>query len=234
MKLAWLQPVAWCLAFWMAVLLYVRRAQPARLVQFACALILGAAFAHFGWLLLHAPVVWPALRARRGLLLDPTRGFCVLFVPLGLLLVERSAAAFASLPLALAFARLGCLAAGCCHGTPTAVPWAMAGLHPTALYEIAGLVVLHGVASRTAARFAPPLVLGATAALRLLIDPFRMDPPLGEHVISPNGIAFGWLAISLVLALGARARRPRPTTRFPHRPRLPRAVVQPSPDSNFD
>lgn len=217
MSLAWLQPAAWCAAFWTALLLYSRRAQPARPLRFVCALALGAGFAHVGWLLLHAPVAWPALRARPGLLVDPSLGFCVLFVPLGLLLLERSAAAFASLPLALAIARLGCLAAGCCQGIPTAAPWAVAGLHPTAFYETVGLVALHGLVSRADARFVAPLVLGGSGALRLLIDPLRAEPPLGGLLISPRWIAIGWLAISAGLACRARMRRPSQATQaLPH------------------
>ena len=200
MNAALLQPVALCAAFWTALFLYARRARPPQPLRFACALALGAALAHAGWLLLHAPAVWPAIRARPGLLIDPSLGFCVLFAPLGLLLLERSAAAFASLPLALAVARLGCLAAGCCHGTPTAMPWAVAGLHPSALYEIAGLLALHGLVSRAEARFAAPLVLGGIGALRLLIDPLRVAPPLGAPIVPPAAIAAAWLALAAVLA----------------------------------
>ena len=201
MSVALLQPIAWCAAFWTALFLYTRRARPVRSLRFACALGLGAALAHAGWLLLHAPLVWPAIRARPGLLIDPSLGFSVLFAPLGPLLLERSAAAFASLPMALAVARLGCLAAGCCHGTPTAMPWALAGLHPTALYEIAGLLALHGVVSRADPRFSAPLVLGGIGALRLLIDPLRAAPPFGAPLFAPGAVAAGWLAIA------ARLRR---------------------------
>jgi hypothetical protein len=168
------------------------------------ALVLGAALAHAGWLLLHAPIVWPALRARPGLLLDPSLGFCMLFLPLGPLLLERSASAFASLPLALAVAKLGCLAAKCCRGTPTLAPWAVAGLHPTVLYEIAGLLALQGVVSRAEARWAAPLVLGGLGALRLLVEPLRAAPPLGAPVITPAAIAAAWLVLAAALA-GRRA-----------------------------
>ena len=200
MSLALLQPVAWSAAFWTALFLYTRRARPARPVRFACALGLGALLAHAGWLLLHAVAIWPALRARPDLLLDPSLGFCVLFLPLGPLLLERSAAAFASLPLALVVARLGCLAGGCCRGTPTSAPWAVAGLHPTVIYEVAGLLALHGLVSRAEARCAAPLLLGGIGALRLLIDPLRAAPPLGAPIVAPGAIAAGWLAFAAALA----------------------------------
>lgn len=196
MSLALLQPIAWCAAFWTALFLYTTRVRPASPLRFACALALGAALAHAGWLLLHAPAIWPALRVRPGLLLDPSLGFCVLLLPLGPLLLERSPAAFASLPLALAVARLGCLSAGCCAGTPTSAPWAAAGRHPTALYEIAGLILLHGVVGRADARFSEPLVLGGIGVLRLLIDPMRAAPPLGAPLVAPAAIAAGWLAVA--------------------------------------
>jgi hypothetical protein len=184
----------------MALLLYTRRAHPAKPVRFACALALGAALAHAGWLALHIPVLWPALRARPGRLLDPSFGFCMLFVPLGPLLLERSAAAFASLPVALAIARLGCLAAGCCQGIPTALPWAVAGRHPTALYEIAGWLALTGAVARADARFATPLVLGGVGALRLLIEPLRSAPALGAPVVPAAALAAAWLAVAAGLA----------------------------------
>jgi hypothetical protein len=170
------------------------------------ALALGAALAHAGWLVLHVPAVWPALRTRPSLLIDSSLGFCVLFLPLGLLMLERSAAAFASLPLALAVARLGCLAACCCEGTPTSLPWAIAGLHPTALYEAAGLLALHGAAARAEARRAAPLVLGGIGALRLLVEPLRAIPPLGPPIVPPAVIATAW--VTLAAAFSALPREP--------------------------
>jgi hypothetical protein len=199
-SVALLQLVAWCAAFWTALFLYTRRSGAVQPLRFACALALGAALSHVGWVLLHAPAIWPAIRTRPGLLIDPSLGYCVLFLPLGPLLLERSAAAFASLPLALAVARLGCLTAGCCHGTPTSAPWAVAGLHPTALYEIAGFLALHGVVSYTEARFAAPFVLGGIGALRLLIDPLRAAPLLGAPIVPPVAIAAAWLVLAVALA----------------------------------
>jgi hypothetical protein len=199
-SVALLQPVLWCAAFWIALQAYSRRARPQRPLRFALALALGAALAHAGWLVLHAPAVWPALRSRPGLLFDPSLGFCVLFLPLGPLLLERSASAFASLPLALAVARLGCLTAECCRGTPTLAPWAVAGLHPTALYEIAGLLALQGAAWRAGARWAAPLVLGGLGALRLLIEPMRAAPPLGAPLVAPRAIAAAWVVFAAALA----------------------------------
>lgn len=51
------------------------------------------------------------------------------------------------LPLAHAIARIGCLCAGCCHGKPTTMPWAIysnelnAMVHPTQIYSMAGEII---------------------------------------------------------------------------------------------
>ena len=144
------------------MLLY-RGTRPSR---FVAGLALGAACAHAGWALLHLDEV----RAHPWALLDPTTGFAVLFVPLGLAALERSAAAFAALPLALAVARLGCLAAGCCHGP--------AG-EPTPLAEVTGLVALHFAVRRLPSCGILPAVLVGFGLLRLVLEPWRAQPPLG-------------------------------------------------------
>jgi len=102
-----------------------------------------------------------------------------------------------ALPLAHAVGRLGCFAAGCCYGKPTALPWGvtftdeaaarMAGtplgvsLHPTQLYEAAAeflnflLLVWLGARQRFAGQ-----ILGAYFILygieRGIIEFFRGDP----------------------------------------------------------
>jgi hypothetical protein len=201
-SLAALQLLTWCAAFWTALWLYVRRARPARPARFAAALALGAALAHGGWLLLHAPLLWPALRARPGLLLDPSLGYCVLFLPLGLLAIERSPAAFASLPRALAVARTGCLAGGCCLGV---VP---------ALFEIAALLGLDAGLRRLPLARAGALALAAIGALRLLLEPLRAPPPLGEPMLPPALLAAGWVALGAARWL--RAGRMQLLGRSPH------------------
>ena len=182
-------------AFWTALALYARRSHSPEPARFVGALGLGAVFAHLGWAVLHVP----AVAAHPSALLDPARGLTVLFVPLGLLLLERSAAAFASLPLALAVARLGCLAAGCCHG---------AAGEPTPVYEAAGLVMLHGVVSRLPERRVAPAVLGGFGLVRLLVEPWRAPPPLGEPLAPAAWIAAAWIAGGGMLAIGS-ARSPR-------------------------
>jgi hypothetical protein len=87
----------------------------------------------------------------------------------------------------------------------------MAGLHPTALYEIAGLLALHAAVWCAGPLPTLPLVLGGLGALRLLVDPLRAAPPLGAPIVPPAGIATAWLATAVVL--GWRRIGPRCGTR---------------------
>jgi hypothetical protein len=209
------QLTAWLAAFWVAVLGFVaRRERAAYSERFLAGLVLGAAFSHLGWAALH-PIL---LREAPRLLLEPGTGYTVLCLPIGLLAAapwrappaERStwlAAALGSLPLAIAVARLGCLAAGCCHGLPSDLPWATRSgpdgvlRHPTPLYEIAGLAVLH-LALRIAQRaWMPAAALAGFGAVRLAVSPWRAEPPLGP----PAVLAAAWVAIGLVWR-GAVAR----------------------------
>ncbi len=183
-----LQPLALFGAFWTALALYGRRSPAPEPLRFVAALALGAVFAHLGWALLHSS----AVATHPEVLLDPARGFCVLFVPLGPLLLAPRPAAFASLPLALAVARLGCLAAGCCHGENG---------EPTPLYEIAGLVVLHGMVSRLPDRWVIPVVLGGFGLIRLAVEPMRSIPPLGEPVVPTVAIAALWVGLAIAMAV---------------------------------
>jgi hypothetical protein len=182
-------------AFWTAIALYARRSPSPEPLRFVGALGLGAVFAHLGWAVLH----WPAIAAQPSAPLDPARGLTVLFVPLGLLLLERSPAAFASLPLALAVARLGCLATGCCHGPEG---------EPTPLYEIGGLVVLYGVIRHLSARSLTPAVLAGFGLIRLATEPIRAMPPLGDPLVPVAWIAAAWVTGGAMLAI-ASARTPR-------------------------
>ncbi len=185
-----LQPLALFGAFWTALALYGRRSPAPEPLRFVAALALGAVFAHLGWALLHSS----AVAAHPQMLLDPTRGFCVLFVPLGLLLLAPRPAAFASLPLAFAVARLGCLAARCCHGENG---------EPTPLYEIGGLVILHGVVAHLSARWVTPVVLAGLGLIRLAVEPMRSTSPLGEPAVPIVAIAALWVGLAIAMAMGS-------------------------------
>jgi hypothetical protein len=191
-----LQLAAWSAAFWLALRLHARSraTSPAR---FALALLLGAVLARAG----HA-LLWS--RPQHGLAAG--EAVSVLFVPLGLLLIGAGPGAFASLPLPLAVARLGCLAAGCCRG---------ACGERLPLYEAAFLVALHGVLARGTLAAAPERFAWAFGGLRLAQSPWRPrveTAPLGGFA-TPEAVALGWIAIGAVLA----ARRSvTESGRFPH------------------
>ena len=197
-------------AFWMAILVYLRRGGRAESgSRFVAGLALAGASAHLGWAFLHLDDVMAHPRA----LLNPAVGHSVLFAPLGILALapgkpakrERYlAAALGSLPQAFAVARLGCLACGCCHGIQ-----AVFGADATPLCEIAGLLALAGWTRRLPAAWVGPATLWGFGSLRLLTEPFRAPSPLGEPLIAPTALGIGWIAIGAAMALAA-LQRPRP------------------------
>lgn len=189
-----IQLAAWCLAFWAAVLRYGGHPRPYR---FTGGLVLGAFFAHVGWILLHWHI---ATRNSVGILdlaTDFTSGFTVLFFPLGMVLLLPTAAAIRPLPVALAVARLGCLAGGCCGGT--VAPWG--GTHPAPLYEIAGLVALHCLVRRLGDRWVLPAFLVVFGSVRLAVQPWRAMSPLVTPAIDPEWIAACWVVIGAAWAI---------------------------------
>jgi phosphatidylglycerol---prolipoprotein diacylglyceryl transferase len=122
-----------------------------------------------------------------------------------------------------AVGRVGCFLAGCCHGSPTSLPWGVrftdanspvprellgVPLHPTPLYEAAGelgiFFLLHFYFQRR--RIAGTLAPGATAmarlamygALRFLVDFGRGDDP--DFRIGPLTVS---QCISLVLIVAS-------------------------------
>lgn len=185
MNAAALQLAAWSSAFWLALWLRARGgAAPRAMLRFALALLLGALLARAGHALLWGdPARW----------LDPRQSVSVQFVPIGLLLLAREPAAFASLPLPLALARLGCLAAGCCRG---------ASGEPLPLYEAAALGALHLSLGRGPAGLVPGRFALAFGGLRLVQAPWRVVEPHGGPV-TPELVALGWLVLGAFWSLGA-------------------------------
>jgi prolipoprotein diacylglyceryltransferase len=214
-----IQILAWIAAFWTAVLGFAAwQERIASGGRFLAGLTLGAVFAHLGWAALHLRLVVE----QPWVLLEPTLGYSVLFLPLGLLVAapwrarprSREAwltSAFAALPLAIAVARLGCLVSGCCHGRPTAVPWAVGGYgvparHPTVLYEMGALIALYLVIRQIPRAAVPSAVLVGFGAIRVLVQPWRAAPPLGDPLVSPAALAAMWIVTGALLSpAGLRA-----------------------------
>jgi hypothetical protein len=177
-----LQPLELCTAFWLALWLHDRQV-PRHTTRFAAALVLGAVFARLGpTLLFEAP------GAAR---FDPFGAVSVLFVPLGIVLLFPAAAAFSSLPLPLALARVGCIAAGCCQGR--------AGiLLPIA--DAAAFCVLHWGARRLSPRWIPAVFLIAFGALRVSESSWRGEAVEVFARVAPSRIAALWMVVGFVAA----------------------------------
>ncbi len=113
-----------------------------------------------------------------------------------------------------AFGRIGCFAAGCCHGTTCAYPWGMAShspfvapalqglpLHPVQLYESAALFALTAllcwlIRGKKLFDGVPALLyLTGYAAIRFVMEFFRGDDErgflLGGSLSTSQGIALG-------------------------------------------
>lgn len=106
----------------------------------------------------------------------------MLFLPLGPVLLCRRADAFACLPLPLALARLGCLAAGCCRGS--------AG-EPLPVLEIVVCVAGHFAIRSLPVPARRGAFLTGFGALRLCETPLR---PPGDALLDPAWLACAWLA----------------------------------------
>ncbi len=101
-----------------------------------------------------------------------------------------------AVPAAVAIGRIGCFLAGCCHGLPATVPWAVAStdhpgalVHPAPLYEAAAVLLLVAVLSRLRPALRNPgslsLAFGVGyGALRLVFEFWRCGGPdaLGMRV----------------------------------------------------
>lgn len=198
-------------AFWTAVFAYHwSEAAGGATLRFVLGLVLGAGLAHLGWVLLHLPRLSP----HPSTVFDVSRGFTVLAVPIGVLLMTPwrgprgaravfLASALRSLPLAFAVAKLGCLAAGCCRGVPVGaiarVLLPLGPTHPTALYEVAGFVALHHAVQRASQWRAPGIFALGFGATRLAVEPFRAVPELGEPVVPAMLLAAAWIVGSFLL-----------------------------------
>jgi phosphatidylglycerol:prolipoprotein diacylglycerol transferase len=125
--------------------------------------------------------------------------------------------------LAHGFGRIGCFAAGCCHGNYCPYPWGVHNetefvapqfkgqpLHPVQLYEAFALFVLAGVLARLLYKKKTPdgmvalLYLTGYAAIRFVMEFYRGDEDrgvvLGGALSTSQGIALALFAVGLALA----------------------------------
>lgn len=137
-------------------------------------------------------------------------------------------------PVGHAIGRLGCLAAGCCYGAPTTLPWGLAftdrhslvpdellgvALHPSQLYETAGNLLIAWLLwlvlrRRLAGNAAPGSVFIAYvclySALRFLVEFTRADDRGGFLLgLSPAQ----WTALALAASAFAWSALRRPVAR---------------------
>jgi phosphatidylglycerol---prolipoprotein diacylglyceryl transferase len=126
-----------------------------------------------------------------------------------------------SVALTLAFGRIGCLLAGCCYGSPCALPWAIqyplthatGGLlvHPTPLYESLGALVLIGVMFfgerfhllkkplRIGSGWATSVFLLGYGLLRFFIEGLRGDALLVGSLSASQWMSLGCALAGIVL-----------------------------------
>ena len=128
------------------------------------------------------------------------------------------------LPLGHAIGRLGCLAAGCCYGRHTDLPWGVAmdgdpSRHPTQLYEailnglIAFAVARVGLARTRDGRWLPGsallLYIALYAVARFVVEIFRGDDR-GAYMLGLSPSQF--VAVAALLGAGSVALARRRTS----------------------
>lgn len=92
----------------------------------------------------------------------------------------------AALPLGHAIGRLGCLAAGCCYGRPTSLPWGLVpGGHPDSITPRA----LWGL------RLHPTPLYESLANLAVFLLLARALLPAAESGRAPRGSVLAWYAV---------------------------------------
>jgi len=128
-----------------------------------------------------------------------------------------------AIPLGLVFGRLGCFMAGCCHGSPTGLPWGITfsspaslarplgtPLHPTQLYASVFALVLFGLMmllKRRWKRFDGQVFLSFCVLYssgRFLLELVRNDNRgqwFADALSSSQIVALAVIAVSLPLLL---------------------------------
>ena len=120
------------------------------------------------------------------------------------------------LPLTQAIGRIGCFLAGCCHGSPADVPWAMSfprGLyppdvkvHPTQLYEILiylCVFVLLWTLRKKEIKYGikAGLYLILAGLGRFIVEFYRLNPKVVFRLTAPQIIALSGAILGVVIIL---------------------------------
>jgi len=118
-----------------------------------------------------------------------------------------------AIPLGQAVGRLGCFFAGCCYGSPSTLPWAIAShgelRHPVQLYDAACCLLLALGVAALRGRDWPPgrlfrVMLIGYGLLRILLDPLRGDERM---TFGPFSLA-QWFCAAAMAALALSIWRP--------------------------
>ncbi len=127
--------------------------------------------------------------------------------------------------LGLAIGRIGCLAAGCCWGKTTSLPWGITfshphslsairyvPVHPVQIYESVGALMIFWALLRRGRKKAPEgtlflIGLGCYAALRFVVEFFRGDEYRGFLMGGRISLAQFFSAVIIVVVLGYSKHR---------------------------
>jgi hypothetical protein len=185
--------------FWAAILEYraIREEAPDDW-RFVLGLLLGAVLAHLGWAVL-SPAPSPRSLER---VLDWQTGFASVFVLLGPVLTAPGrrhgdrrrrylSGALLSLPLALATARLGCIAEGCCNGVLLPAPLAP-------LLDVGLLSTLRWAALRVDSPARPHALVIGLVAINSVNHLLRRSPGETSSEVAIAAAAVAWLGLLLV------------------------------------
>lgn len=147
-------------------------------------------------------------------------------------------AAMVPLSVAYAIGRVGCWLSGDgTYGKPTSLPWGMSvpsgvvptevAVHPTALYEAAGALVIAGLLWALGRRQFPPLTVVAgylvlSGVARFWVEFLRTNEPALLGLTQPQLWSIASVGVGLVLGVTvvrrARSRNTPENTRTPGRP----------------
>jgi membrane protease YdiL (CAAX protease family) len=188
-------------AFWAAILEYRRvRERDDDDWRFVLGLGLSALFAHAGWAALssnpalHRPEAWLEWRS----------GFASVFVVLGPIVTAPArrdadhrraylSGALRCLPLALATARLGCIAEGCCNGALVPAPLAP-------LLDVALLLTLRWATIRVVFGRRPAAFVLGLLAINVANHLLRLSPTEASAAVFAAPLAVGSVALLLLPA----------------------------------